>query len=163
MTCHAYRRWTRSKSCAISCWPRSATAIARWPPLLRPLGVTPAQAEVIGVLARAGRPLTVSEVGEQLVCEPGSPSRLVASLVDAGLIGRAAHERDGRATALALTDAGKRLARRVRAAEERFHETLRARMGSPRDIDAAVRALRRVAGDGASAAALERRRATMPR
>src|SRR3954466_9807324 len=74
--------------------------------LLRPLGVTPAQAEVIGVLAGAERPLTVSEVGELLVCEPGSPSRLVSSLVGAGLVARGAHERDGRAAALALTPAG---------------------------------------------------------
>jgi MarR family transcriptional regulator, organic hydroperoxide resistance regulator len=131
--------------------------------LLRPLGVTPAQAEVLGVLAATGRPLTVSELGEQLVCEPGSPSRLVASLVGAGLISRKAHERDGRASALALTDAGKRLAKQVRAAEERFHEDLRARLGARRDTDAALRALRRLAGDGASATALDRRRARMPR
>lgn len=131
--------------------------------LLRPLGVTPAQAEVIGVLAAAGRPLTVSEVGELLVCEPGSPSRLVASLVAAGLVARAAHARDGRATALALTDAGKRLAKRIRTAEERFHEDLGAHLGSRRDVEGALRALRRLAGDGASATALERRHATMPR
>jgi MarR family transcriptional regulator, organic hydroperoxide resistance regulator len=118
--------------------------------LLRPLGVTPAQAEVIGVLAAAGRPLTVSEVGELLVCEPGSPSRLVGS-------------RDGRASALALTDAGKRLAKRIRAAEERFHAELGARLGSRRDTEAALRALRRLAGDGASASALERRNAILPR
>ncbi len=129
---------------------------------LRPLGVTPAQAEVIGVLAGAGRPLTVSEVGELLVCEPGSPSRLVSSLVAAGLVARSAHERDGRAAALSLTEDGTRLARRIRSAEQRFHEQLGSRLGSQRETDAALRALRRVAGDGASAAALERRRATMP-
>jgi DNA-binding MarR family transcriptional regulator len=131
--------------------------------LLRPFDVTPAQAEVIGVLSDAGHPLTVSEVGDVLVCEPGSPSRLVASLVAAGLVARGAHERDGRATSLVLTDAGKRVAKRIRAAEERFHADLRARLGSQRDTEAALRALRRLAGDGASAAALERRRGTMPR
>jgi DNA-binding MarR family transcriptional regulator len=131
--------------------------------LLRPLGVTPAQAEVIGVLAAAGRPLTVTEVGEVLVCEPGSPSRLVSSLVTAGLVARDAHEHDGRASALALTDAGARLAKRVRAAEDRFHVDLLTRLGSQRDIDAALRALRPVAGVGAWGAALEGRRATMPR
>jgi DNA-binding MarR family transcriptional regulator len=126
--------------------------------LLRPLGVTPAQAEVIGVLAAAASPLTVREVGRLLVCEPGSPSRLVTSLVDAGLVTRSPDARDGRATALALTDAGRRLAPRIRAAEERLHENLRTRMGSQRDMESALRALRRLAGDGASAAALERRR-----
>ncbi len=130
---------------------------------LRPLGVTPAQAEVLGVLAGAGRPLTVSEVGELLVCEPGSPSRLVSSLIGTGLVARSAHERDGRAAALSLTEDGKRLARRIRLAEQRFHEQLGSRLGSQRETDTALRALRRLAGDGASAAALERRRATMPR
>src|SRR6266700_3672007 len=55
---------------------------------LRPLDLTPAQAEVLTVLAGADRPLTVRQIGEQLVCEPGSPSRLVASLVTAGLLAR---------------------------------------------------------------------------
>jgi DNA-binding MarR family transcriptional regulator len=81
----------------------------------------------------------------------------------AGQISRAAHERDGRAYALALTDAGRRLAKRVRETEERFHEDLGARLGSQRETQAALGALRRLAGDGASAAALERRRGTMPR
>jgi DNA-binding MarR family transcriptional regulator len=126
--------------------------------LLRPLGVSPAQAEVIGVLAAAASPLTVREVGALLVCEPGSPSRLVTSLVDAGLVKRSPDARDGRATALALTGAGRRLAPRIRAAEERLHEDLRTRMGSQRDTESALRVLRRLAGDGASASALERRR-----
>jgi len=130
---------------------------------LRPLGVTPAQAEVIGVLADAASPLSVRDVGELLVCEPGSPSRLVTSLVDAGLVVRSPDARDGRATALALSEAGRRLAPKIRAAEEQLHEDLRARLGSQRDTEATLRALRRLAGDGASAAALERRRATPSR
>jgi hypothetical protein len=45
--------------------------------LLKPIGVTPSQAEVLSVLADAGDPLSVRDVGERLVCESGSPSRLV--------------------------------------------------------------------------------------
>jgi hypothetical protein len=48
-------------------------------------------------------------------------------------------------------------------AKLRFHEDLRTRAGTQRDVDAALRALRRLTGDGASAAALERRRAILPR
>src|SRR3954465_9484225 len=125
--------------------------------LLRPLGVTPAQAEVIGVLAGAARPLTVSEVGELLVCEPGSPSRLVSSLVGAGLVARGAPERDGRAAALALTPAGDRLARRIRAAEQEVHADLRTRMGTQRDPQGAARAPR-PPGRAARAAPAGRRR-----
>ena len=109
------------------------------------------------MLARADRPLTVREVGGLLVCEPGSPSRLVASLADAGYVARRPHPKDGRAAALELTDAGRRAAEQVRAVEERFHDELRARVTSQRDAAATVRTLRAIARDGASAEALQRR------
>src|SRR5436189_5649367 len=54
--------------------------------LLRPAGLTAAQGEVIAVLQEAKRPLTLREIGERLVCEAGSPSRLVASMVEDGLL-----------------------------------------------------------------------------
>ena len=124
---------------------------------LRPLGLTPAQAEVLTVLARAGRPLTLREVGALLVCEPGSPSRLVAALAEAGLVTRQPHPADGRASALELTAQGRRAAEQVRAVEERFHGELRARVASDGDIEATIRALRGIAGQGASGNALDRR------
>jgi hypothetical protein len=46
----------------------------------------------------------------------------------------------------------------VRAVEERFHDELRARLELQPDAEATIRTLRRIAADGASAAALERRR-----
>jgi DNA-binding MarR family transcriptional regulator len=125
--------------------------------LLRPHDLTPAQAEVLAVLAAAERPLTVRQIGERLVCEPGSPSRLVASLVTAGLLARRPHPDDGRAAALALTPHGHKAATAVRETEQRFHADLQARLTSQRDAEAALRVLRRLTGDGASAAALQRR------
>jgi DNA-binding MarR family transcriptional regulator len=125
--------------------------------LLRPLGLTPAQAEVLTVLAHAGRPLSLRAVGELLVCEPGSPSRLVSALAGAGHVARHPHPEDGRASALVLTEQGRRTADRVRAVEERFHDELRARVPSDGDIEATIRALRGIAGKGASGQALERR------
>ena len=125
--------------------------------LLRPVGLTPAQAEVLTVLARAGRPLTVRELGDLLVCEPGSPSRLVSSLADAGHLTRRPHAEDGRASALELTAQGRRAAGQVRAVEERFHDELRARLPSEPDAEATIRALRGIGRGGASANALERR------
>jgi DNA-binding MarR family transcriptional regulator len=124
--------------------------------LLGTLGVTPAQAEVISVLARSRSPLTVRQLGDQLVCEPGSPSRLVSSLVDSGLVARRPHPTDARASTLELSRQGRQTATDIRRLEERFHDDLRARL-TQRDTDAALRALRRLAGNGASAAALQRR------
>src|SRR3954452_21458149 len=92
---------------------------------LRPIGVTPAQAEVITVLAGADRPLTVREVGDHLVCEPGSPSRLAASLAAAGLVIRTVDRRDARAWTLELSLSGQQTAAAIRAVDERFHDELR--------------------------------------
>src|SRR5215212_1626204 len=92
--------------------------------LLRPAGLTAAQAEVIAVLRDAPRPLTLREVGERLVCETGSPSRLVASVVAAGLIERSERSSDRRAVELSLTTEGRRAARQVAAAERSLYDTL---------------------------------------
>ncbi len=126
--------------------------------LLKPVGVTPAQAEVLRVLGDAPEPLTLSGIGERLVCEPGSPSRLVTSLVGAGLVVRSAHPSDARASTLELTADGRERASRVAAVETRFYDELRERLTSTDDdIDIALRVLREIGGDGASATALQRR------
>jgi MarR family transcriptional regulator, organic hydroperoxide resistance regulator len=126
--------------------------------LLKPVGVTPAQAEVLRVLDDAREPLTISGLGERLVCEPGSPSRLVSSLVEAGLVARRAHRSDARASTLELTAHGREQARQIAAVEARFYDALRERLTSTDDdIEIALRVLREISGDGASATALRRR------
>src|SRR5215207_4991905 len=110
--------------------------------LLRPIGLTPAQAEVVAVLRDAGRPLTVREIGERLVCEGGSPSRLVASVADAGLLQRGERAGDRRAVELSLTAAGRAAAGRVAGVELDVHERLAEALG-PRDVAAVARGLRK--------------------
>lgn len=48
--------------------------------------------------------LTLIELGERLVCENGSPSRLVNSMVKAGWVQKARSAEDGRAVLLTLTE-----------------------------------------------------------
>jgi DNA-binding MarR family transcriptional regulator len=126
--------------------------------LLRPAGLTAAQAEVIAVVRDADGPLTVREIGERLVCEGGSPSRLVASVVDAGLLERGARAGDRRAVEHSLTVEGKRAARQVGEAERRLYDDLARALGD-RDLAAAVRGLRKLVDGRPAGAAIERRRA----
>jgi DNA-binding MarR family transcriptional regulator len=72
---------------------------------LRAAGLTPAQAEAIDVLADRA-PLTLAELGRLLVCEAGSPSRLVDALVQRGLVAREPGRDDRRVVQLRLTPAG---------------------------------------------------------
>jgi DNA-binding MarR family transcriptional regulator len=90
---------------------------------LRSLHVTPSQAEGLRVLADRG-PLSLKQVGELLVCETGSPSRLLAALVDAGFVERRPDPADGRAVLLQLTDDGAALADQVREVERRLYDDI---------------------------------------
>ncbi|WP_051021274.1 MarR family winged helix-turn-helix transcriptional regulator [Nocardia araoensis] len=91
---------------------------------LRPLGLTPSQAEVLRVLADY-QPLTLAGLGELLVCETGgSPSRLVDRLVAMELIQRESATDDRRRIMLSLTPAGEQLASQVADVEERLYRTI---------------------------------------
>jgi hypothetical protein len=72
---------------------------------LRPLGLTPSQAEVVRVLDGRGS-LTLNGLGDLPVCESGnSPSRLVDRLVSAGLVERRPSDTDRRTITVAPTSA----------------------------------------------------------
>ena len=90
---------------------------------LRSLGVTPSQAEGLRVLTDRG-PLSLRQVGELLVCETGSPSRLLATLVDAGLVERRPDPHDHRAVLLQLTHRGAALADQVRDVERNLYDDI---------------------------------------
>ncbi|HOA66679.1 MAG TPA: MarR family transcriptional regulator [Phycicoccus elongatus] len=112
----------------------------QWSRALRPLGLTPSQAEVLRVLQDYG-PASVGSVGALLVCESGTnPSRLVDRLVDAGLVHRRADEGDARAVVLSLTPEGLSHASRVQELESAMYEHLDQVAGP--DADAAIRFLR---------------------
>src|SRR5579862_8501822 len=86
--------------------------------------LTPSQAEAIAVLRDAPRPLTVREIGQRLVCEGGSPSRLMSTLTTKGLVKSAAGATDRRTTLLSLTAAGIDAARTVSQIEQGLYAGL---------------------------------------
>ncbi|MDZ4770664.1 MAG: winged helix DNA-binding protein [Chloroflexota bacterium] len=88
---------------------------------LRPLKLTPAQAEVMQVLAQY-QPMTLLQVGERLVCETGSPSRLVNSMVEAGWVKKSPNPADGRAVLLRLTAAAESMQPALNAIDAQFNE-----------------------------------------
>ena len=130
--------------------------------LLGPLGLTAAQAEVLAVLRDADGPLSVREIGERLVCEGGSPSRLVATVVDHGLAQRTPSASDGRAVELTLTAEGRVAAERVAEAERRLYEWLSDRL-TERDVTALIRGLRKLVDGRPTGDAIVRRRDSVAR
>ena len=90
---------------------------------LRPLSLTPSQAEALRVL-QDWQPLALIELGALLVCEQGSPSRLVAGLIAAGYVASAPSPEDKRKVVLTLTPGGEEAARRVAEIESALYATL---------------------------------------
>jgi MarR family transcriptional regulator, organic hydroperoxide resistance regulator len=129
---------------------------------LSPLGLTPSQAEVIRCLDDHG-PMSLKALGELLVCESGSPSRLVNALVARDLVARVEDPEDRRQVVLTLSRPGSRLSRKVRNIEEQIYARIGAGLG--RDgTAAALMLLRPLVAGTLSGNAIARRtaRSTAP-
>ncbi len=123
---------------------------------LRPLGITPAQAEVIRLLADR-QPLSLGELGELLVCESGSnPSRLIDRLVGTGLVHRTEAAADRRRVELTLTSDGEQVATHVADVEERLYAHIDT-VAAAQDADAVLGFLRVLVAGQPSGQALARR------
>jgi DNA-binding MarR family transcriptional regulator len=94
---------------------------------LRELGITPSQAEIISVLSDR-EPLTLADLGRHIVCETGSPSRLVGTLVTYGLITRKGSKSDRRAVQLRLSPKGRALLASIRAVDEHIGQHVAERL-----------------------------------
>jgi MarR family transcriptional regulator, organic hydroperoxide resistance regulator len=123
---------------------------------MRPLGLTGAQADALGVIGKAG-PLSLKELGELLVAEAGHPSRLVDRLVEAGLVERRAAADDRRRVELSLTRSGRELEKRMQAAREGVLRLGHQIIGD-RDLTPVVELFRDLLRYSAYAELVERRR-----
>lgn len=129
---------------------------------LRPLGVTPSQAEVIRVLAEH-RSLTLTGLGELLVCESGTnPSRLVDRLADAGLVDRVIDRNDRRSVLLSLTPTGQDIESKIRGVERDLYADLDASTEGV-DVSAALDVLQRLSAGQSAGRALAARIAARDR
>ena len=114
---------------------------------LAPLGLTPSQAEVIRCLEDHG-PMSLKALGGLLVCEGGSPSRLVDAMVTREIVTRTEDAVDRRHVCLALSRTGRTLARKVRNIEAALYDRIGAGLGEA-GISTALGLLRPlVAGSG---------------
>jgi DNA-binding MarR family transcriptional regulator len=92
--------------------------------ILRPLGLTFARYQVLGMLRWTG-PLTLGAVGHRLWITPGTVTSAIDRLESAGLCRRLSHPTDARATLAEITPKGRRLFdRAVEALNRELFETV---------------------------------------
>jgi DNA-binding MarR family transcriptional regulator len=124
--------------------------------VMRPLGLTAAQADALLVIGQTG-PVSLKELGELLIAEAGHPSRLVDRLVEAGLVERGPSAEDRRQIQLTLTKRGRELERRVEDARAALFELARTLIGG-RNIEPTLRLLRDLTQHSSYADLIARRR-----
>ena len=130
--------------------------------LLAPLGATPAQAEALRCLKDARVPLTLHALGGRLVCEGGSPSRLVSTLVDRGWVERTENPANRREVLLRLTAEGEALELKVRMLETSIYSWIGETL-SAADQQLVITALRQLITGSSSAASISRRQSDQKR
>jgi len=91
--------------------------------MLEPLNITANQSEVLIILAET-EPLSLKELGDLLICERKSPSRLIQKLVDKELIYKSLSLEDNRKAVLHLTKEGRELIPQINQIEERFNYSI---------------------------------------
>ncbi|AGM31491.1 transcriptional regulator [Mycobacteroides abscessus] len=122
---------------------------------LKPLGLTPAWAETIGVLDER-EPLTIRELGLLLVCEGDHPSRLVNRMVSAGLLTAELSPDDDRARWIKLTPAARSLLPKLRDIEDQLHTAIE-QATEPTDLDTCRGVLEKFVNGLPAGEALQRR------
>jgi DNA-binding MarR family transcriptional regulator len=125
---------------------------------LSPLGLTPSQAEVVRCLADCG-PMSLRALGGLLVCESGSPSRLVDALVSRDIVARQEDPTDRRQVTLELTRTGKGLDGKVRKIEEQMYAMIGGQLGKA-GMASALALLRPLVAGSISGEAIARRKAS---
>lgn len=91
--------------------------------MLKGIGLTASQAEVLRVLHER-RGISLKELGKLLICESGSPSRLVERIVRDGLAEKIVHTKDSRYVTLQLTQIGEEKERLVESMEQQMYNRL---------------------------------------
>jgi DNA-binding MarR family transcriptional regulator len=124
--------------------------------MLKQHDLTPSQAEAIAVLRDAPGPLTVKEIGRRLVCEGGSPSRLMSTLAHKGLVESTAGSADRRTTHISLTPEGIDAARTVSQVERDLYAALATSLDDD-ELSAALPVLRTLVEQLPAGQALQRR------
>jgi DNA-binding MarR family transcriptional regulator len=90
---------------------------------LKESGLTASQAEVIRILDEWNN-LSLKELGKLLICETGSPSRLIERMNQDGLIEKIVDPKDSRYLVLQLTDEGLKKAKIIENIEKQLYEHL---------------------------------------
>lgn len=85
--------------------------------------ITPTQNEILKILSNQ-KPLSINQIGDQLICGSDHPSRLIQRMIDKELLSKEEDRSDYRKTLISITDEGKKMLEKTREIEEKFNHEL---------------------------------------
>lgn len=94
-------------------WEAMDRAMARE---LHKLGTTPAKADMLQVLKNSDGPLSITEIARQLFREPHTIQGLISRMEKEGLVKRLSQPGKGKPAAIAITERGEELLKRIAGA-----------------------------------------------
>lgn len=100
--------------------------------------LTTNQAEVLLILFQSG-PLSLKELGQLVICEKGSPSRLVQSLIKKDFVDKLVDKKDRRKSVLSLTEKGKLLIPDINEASHRLNVSILHQIDDVSSIDQLIK------------------------
>ena len=124
--------------------------------MLSTYGLTTNQAEVLLILFQSG-PLSLKELGQLLICEKGSPSRLVQSLINKGFVDKLVNKKDRRKNVLSLTEKGKLLVPDINEASHRLNLFILQQIDDASLIDQLIKIFKTYLSQTDSGAKIKRR------
>lgn len=108
--------------------------------LLKDIHLTANQVEVLTVLDSYG-PKSVKDLGGLLICEKKSPSRLVQSLINKGLLIKETSKQDKRVSLIALSEQGKQLLPEIHRQNDEFNKIIGKRIKDKDQITELIKIL----------------------
>ncbi|MHC5253021.1 MarR family winged helix-turn-helix transcriptional regulator [Listeria kieliensis] len=108
--------------------------------MLASLQITPSQNEVLKILSFKDG-LSISEIGELLICGSDSPSRIVQRLIDKEYVIKKVNPKDIRKSAIYLTNSGADILKAATKIEEQFNNRIQTLLADQIDIDLLINVL----------------------
>ncbi len=115
-------------------------ATSKFNNLLKDFDITVNQSEVLTVIDQYGE-MSLKELGNLLVCERQSPSRLVQSLIKKNLIEKVPFEQDKRVSLIRLTSAGEALIPKINAQTNQFNELIASQINNSENLSLLINVL----------------------
>lgn len=109
---------------------------------LKAINITPSQYEILKILSLKNG-LSISEIGELLICGSENPSRLIDRLVLKNLVEKKNSKQDSRIVNICITSEGMAVVKKAAVIEEEFNEDIKSGFNNEVTVEQLIEVLKK--------------------